>query len=79
DRPATLAALAEVDAIRDQALALGWTEAELYQTRGRFVFPCGNQYGAVCSVDSDHHIGSVTAAAIEFRCTSGAIQRMYRR
>ena len=32
-------AVAKVDAIRDQALSLGWREAQLYQNRGRFRFP----------------------------------------
>jgi hypothetical protein len=79
DHPVTLAALEEVGAIRDKALALGWTEAELYQTRGRFAFPCGNQYGLVCFLSADHHVGPVSEAAIEIHCRGGAIQRMYRR
>ena len=34
-------AVIKVDAIRDQALSLGWSEARLYQNRGRLHFPCG--------------------------------------
>ena len=41
-------AVPKVDAIRDQALSLGWREARLYQNRGRFRFPCGEDYGLVC-------------------------------
>lgn len=79
DRPVTAEALGEVDAIREQAMALGWTEAELYQTRGRFAFPCGNQYGLVTFLDREHHVGPVNVHAIDILCRSGAIQRMYRR
>jgi len=79
DHRVTPAALAAVDAIRDQALALGWTEAELYQTRSRFTFPCGNQHGLVCYVDADHQVGQVTSTAIEILCRGGAVQRFYRR
>jgi hypothetical protein len=79
DHPVTQAALDEVNAIRDQALSLGWTEAQLYQTRGRFAFPCGSHYGLVCFLSTDHHVGPVSEAAIEIHCRGGAIQRMYRR
>ena len=40
-------AVPKVDAIRDQALSLGWSEARLYQNRGRFRFPYGQDYGLV--------------------------------
>ncbi|OPZ83955.1 MAG: hypothetical protein BWY76_02048 [bacterium ADurb.Bin429] len=34
--------------IRERAHALGWTDADLFQTSGRFQFPCGQEYGLVC-------------------------------
>ena len=72
-------ALAQVDAIRDQALALGWTEAQLYQTRGRFAFPCGDHYGLVCFIRRDQHLGEVTDRTVEIICPRGHSQRFYRK
>ena len=58
-------AVPQVDAIRDQALSLGWSEARLYQNRGRFRFPCGEDYGLVCFLDERKRIGEVTRQSIE--------------
>ena len=58
-------AIDKVDAIRDQALSLGWSEARLYQNRGRYRFPCGEDYGLVCFVDAKERIGDVTRQYIE--------------
>ena len=58
-------AVPKVDAIRDQALSLGWREARLYQNRGRFRFPCGEDYGLVCFLDENKRIGEVTRQSIE--------------
>jgi hypothetical protein len=58
-------AIDKVDAIRDQALSLGWSEARLYQNRGRFRFPCGEDFGLVCFVDANERIGEVTRQYIE--------------
>ena len=58
-------ALAKVDAVRDLALSLGWSEALLYQNRGRFSFPCGQNYGLVCFLDDQRTIGEVTRQSIE--------------
>lgn len=58
-------AVAKVDAIKDQALSLDWTEPSLYQNRGRFAFPYGEDYGLVCSLDGDRRIGEVTRQSIE--------------
>lgn len=58
-------AIEKVDAIRDQALSLGWSETRLYQNRGRFRFPCGEDYGLVCFVDAKERIGDVTRRYIE--------------
>jgi len=58
-------AIEKVDAIRDQALPLDWSDARLYQNRGRFRFPCGEDYGLVCFVDANERIGQVTRQYIE--------------
>jgi hypothetical protein len=54
-----------VDAIRDRALALGWTHEALYQARGRLCFPFGGDYGLVCFLDAEDRIGAVAADSIE--------------
>ena len=71
-------ALAQVNAISDHALAMGWTEAELYQTRGRFPFPCGRQYGLVCFIHRDQRVGKVTENNIEIVYPDGHALRFYR-
>ena len=48
--PVTQVDIEKVDAIKKQALALGWTEEELYQNRGMFKFPQGPGWGLVCFV-----------------------------
>ncbi len=58
-------AVPQVDAIRDQALSLGWSEARFYQNRGRFRFPCGEDYGLICFLDVNKRAGEVTRQSIE--------------
>ena len=58
-------AVPKVDAVRDQARSLEWREARLYQNRGRFRFPCGEDYGLVCFLDENKRIGEVTRQSIE--------------
>ena len=58
-------AVAQVDAIQDEAFALGWSHASLYATRGRYAFPCGQDYGLVCFLDAGDRVGSVTREYIE--------------
>jgi len=58
-------AVAQVDAIRDQALALGWTLPQLYQNRGHFRFPCGPDWGLVTFLDDGRRLGEVTREFIE--------------
>lgn len=72
-------AVTQVDAIRDDALALGWTESDLYQTRGTFRFPCGNDYGVVCFIDQDQRLGKVTERAIEIITRTGHSLHFYRK
>jgi len=57
--------VAKVDAIRDRALALGWSERGLYQNRGQFRFPYGEDYGLVCFIGEEQRIGEVTKQYIE--------------
>ncbi|MFB3883539.1 MAG: hypothetical protein ACE149_19915 [Armatimonadota bacterium] len=71
--------LAKVDAIREQALTLGWTEAGLYQNRGRYRFPVGGDYGVVCFLHSEDQIGEITAHFIEIVRPNGSRLRYYNR
>ena len=57
--------VAKVDAIRAQAMKLGWTEAQLYQSQGRHRFPCGEDYGLICFIGGDREIARVTESYIE--------------
>jgi hypothetical protein len=68
-----------VNAIRDQALALGWTDADLFQTCGQFQFPCGQDYGLVGCVQG-RAIGEVTSEAIALlpETSDGAVLRFHR-
>ena len=63
--PVTAGALAKVDAIRERALALGWTHAQLYQNRGQFKFPCGPEWGLAGFLTPASRIGRVTRQYIE--------------
>jgi len=77
--PVSPEAVAMVDAIRDQALALGWSEAALYQNRGRYRFPVGGDYGLVCFVHADARIREVTERYIEIVNPRGSRLRHYNR
>ncbi len=59
------AAIRKVDAIRDKAIANGWSEARLYQNRGHLRFPLGRFYGLVCFLGPEDSIGKITPAYIE--------------
>jgi hypothetical protein len=54
-----------VDAIRDQALALGWTMDGLYFSDGFERRPFAAKYGLVCYIRPQHRIGEVTRQSIE--------------
>ena len=75
----SLIAVLQVDDIREQALALGWSEADLYQNRSQLAYPYGQEYGLVCFL---HHrdIGVITAEAIELLPASshGTATRFHR-
>ena len=66
-----------VDAIRDRALALGWTHESLYQTRGSLRFPLGSDYGMVCYLKPGDRIGDVTTHSIEIILPNNIRQRFY--
>ncbi|MCB2141499.1 hypothetical protein KQH29_01005 [bacterium] len=63
--PVTPDAIRKVNAIREAAHAKGWSDERLYQNRGRFRFPLGQDYGLVCFVDWDHELGEITESTIE--------------
>ena len=71
--------VAQVDAIRDQALRLGWTEAGLYQNRGNLQFPAGGEYGLVCFLHAPDQIGEISTQSIEIIRPSGSRLRYYNR
>jgi len=64
-QPVTAESLAAVHAIHEKAIDLGWTDEGLLRNRGRFRFPCGEDYGLVCFLGSEDRIGEVTREAIE--------------
>jgi hypothetical protein len=57
--------IAKVDSIREHALSLGWKESRLYQNRGRFPYPSGDDYGLVCFIRDNTRIGEVASQCIE--------------
>lgn len=71
--------VAQVDAIRDQALPLGWSEAGLYQNRGNLQFPAGGEYGLVCFLHFGDQIGEISTQSIEIIRPSGNRLRHYNR
>jgi hypothetical protein len=70
--PVAREAVTKVDAVRDQALALGWSEASLYQNRGHLRFPVGGDYGLVCFLHGGRELGQVTRDHIEIIAPSGS-------
>jgi hypothetical protein len=54
-----------VDAIRDQALALGWTMESLYFSEGFERRPFAARYGLVCYIGAEDRLGEVTRQSIE--------------
>jgi len=77
--PVTPEAVAQVDAIREAAMRLGWTEAGLYQNRGQYPFPYGQDYGLVCFISGARQVGEITAQYIEIVCPHlpGKPSRLY--
>ncbi len=50
--------------IKDAAMSSGWSYADLFQNRGEYPMPCGQDYGLVCFVHG-RNIGDITADDIE--------------
>jgi hypothetical protein len=70
-------AVAMVDAIRDQALSLGWTEQSLYGTGGTTRALFGKACGLANLLKATDQIGEVTRQSIEIILASGVRQRFY--
>ena len=58
-------ALTKIRSIEQVAVVYGWTLPELYQNRGRFRFPYGQDYGLVCFVDAPLRLAEITPNSIE--------------
>jgi len=70
-------AVAVVDQIRDQALALGWTVESLFGTGGSSHALFGKACGLAGLLKPTHRIGEVTRQSIEIILPNGARQRVY--
>lgn len=70
-------AVAMVDAIRDRALALGWTEQSLYGTSGATRALFGKACGLANLLKATDRIGEVTRQSIEIILANGVRQRFY--
>jgi hypothetical protein len=70
-------AVAMVDAIRDQALALGWTRESLYGTGSSTHALFGRTCALAGLLKAAYRIGEVTRQSIEIILPSGARQRFY--
>ena len=70
-------AVAVVDAIRDEALALGWTVESLYGTGNSTRALFGKACGLAGLLKPTHRIGEVTRQSIEIILPNGARQRFY--
>lgn len=71
----TADAVAKVDAVRAEAIALGWSEAALYRNRGTLRFPYGGDWGLVCFLGGDAAITEVTRDVITIQRPRGASHR----
>lgn len=69
--------VAKVDAIRDQALSLGWTLDQLYATGTSGKFGLSLRGGLLAGLKPGDQIGEVTQQAIEIILASGVRQRFY--
>ncbi len=72
--PVSKTALALVDAIRDRALALGWTMDQLYRNVGM----AHRDWGLVCYLRSGDKIGEITRQSIEIVHRSQSAPRALR-
>lgn len=77
DTAAKAEVLAKVDAIRDQALTLGWTLDQLYATSTGSKFGPALRGGLLTCLKPGDEIGEVTQQSIEIILASGVRQRFY--
>ena len=70
-------AIAQVDEIRDRALALGWTHDSLYANAGTHCAAVGVDRGLVCYLKPGDTIGEVTTHSIEIILPNNIRQRFY--
>jgi hypothetical protein len=75
--PTASDAVAMVDAIRDRALSLGWTEQSLYGTSGTTRALFGKACGLANLLKATDQIGEVTRQYIEIILANGVRQRFY--
>lgn len=75
--PVSPDAVTKVRAVRARAQALGWGEAQLYQNRGHYSFPCGQDYGLVCFLRPGDQVGEITRRSIEIVGAGGRSLRFY--
>jgi hypothetical protein len=73
--PVSTDAVEQVDAVREEAIALGWSEPSLYQNRSLYRFPCGQDYGLVCFLSRGRSVESVDAQAVAIRTRGGHLLR----
>ena len=76
-KPVSEHALNQVGKIEKKALSKGWTLNQLYQNRGRFMYPCGFNWGLVCFLKDDRKTSIVKSDSIEIICQSGNILKFY--
>lgn len=69
----------EVDRIVEDAKGKGWREADLYQTRGRFPFPTGGDYGLICHLEEGDRVLDVTFTHIDICTKEGVVTKFYPR
>ena len=75
---ATELAFTEVERIKEEAMALGWTEPFLLQTKGTSKFPSGPEYGLICFLKGGRKITQVKESCIVMEAPSGTVLRFYR-
>lgn len=64
-------AVAKVNAIRERALSLSWSEEGLDRNHGQFPFPYGRGYGLVCFLGPDRSVGKIRTDSIEIVIREG--------
>ncbi|MCB9741773.1 MAG: hypothetical protein H6740_04110 [Alphaproteobacteria bacterium] len=68
----------KVEAVAPVALALGWTEPQLFSTRGRLRFPSPD-YGLVCYLEPGARVVEVNACWVGLEGLDGAHTRFFNR